>query len=242
MPDSFMSSSQYCVSAAFQKKCLGKMEDVTREGRTVLFVSHNIAAVQGLCDRGIFLKDGAISSHGTVDDAVAAYLMALERNEPENLLERKDRKGKGAVRLTSVEVSQGPDSNLNILATGCPARFVFRLSRVLPHMACVFTVYSQIGQPVASFDSSLDGPTDSYDPAIGRQFVCDLDELSLVAGRYRLNVAIRADGELQDHVEAAVFVNVDQGQMRGRPVVDGNEYGSVRIPHRWTLPIGPRQG
>jgi len=60
--------------AEFQKKCLGKMDDVTKnQGRTILFVSHNMAAIKNLCSRGILLKDGKIEVDGSVDEAVSKY-------------------------------------------------------------------------------------------------------------------------------------------------------------------------
>ncbi|NJL00689.1 MAG: ABC transporter ATP-binding protein [Spirulinaceae cyanobacterium RM2_2_10] len=62
--------------AKFQKKCLGKMETVSREGRTVLFVSHNMGLVSQLCNRGIYLQQGCVAKWGTVDEAIAAYLLA----------------------------------------------------------------------------------------------------------------------------------------------------------------------
>jgi lipopolysaccharide transport system ATP-binding protein len=60
--------------AEFQKKCLGKMQDVSKEGRTVLFVSHNLVAVQSLCNKGILLEHGRLSFEGTANDAVDKYL------------------------------------------------------------------------------------------------------------------------------------------------------------------------
>jgi len=60
--------------AAFQKKCLGKMGDVAKQGRTVLFVSHNLGAVRSLCTRGIVLSGGAMQFDGAVDEAIARYL------------------------------------------------------------------------------------------------------------------------------------------------------------------------
>jgi len=59
--------------AEFQKKCLGKMGDVARGGRTVLFVSHNLSAISSLCGTAIFLKDGQIAFHGTVSQAIQNY-------------------------------------------------------------------------------------------------------------------------------------------------------------------------
>src|SRR5205807_428324 len=60
--------------ADFQKKCLGKMQDVaSKQGRTVLFVSHNLAAVRALCTRGLLLADGAVVSNGTIDAVIKKY-------------------------------------------------------------------------------------------------------------------------------------------------------------------------
>jgi lipopolysaccharide transport system ATP-binding protein len=60
--------------AAFQKRCLGKMSEVTRSGRTVLFVSHNLEAVQRLCERGLWFHQGALVEDGPIDDVVRHYL------------------------------------------------------------------------------------------------------------------------------------------------------------------------
>ena len=65
--------------AAFQKKCLGKMEHVARQGRTVLFVSHNMVAVQELCDRGMLLVNGRVAVTGTSAHVVATYFDSLEK-------------------------------------------------------------------------------------------------------------------------------------------------------------------
>ena len=64
--------------AAFQSKCLGKMNDVSRSGRTVVFVSHNMATVENLCQRGIVLEHGELVFSGTAKDAVQHYLQRLE--------------------------------------------------------------------------------------------------------------------------------------------------------------------
>jgi lipopolysaccharide transport system ATP-binding protein len=60
--------------AAFQRKCLGKMGDVTSEGRTVLFVSHNMSVVSRLCDRGIWMEAGRVAAEGPMEDVVREYL------------------------------------------------------------------------------------------------------------------------------------------------------------------------
>ncbi len=66
--------------AEFQKKCLGKMKDVAGEGRTVLFVSHNMGAVRGLCDRGLLMKNGKLEADGEVNKVISLYTQAINTN------------------------------------------------------------------------------------------------------------------------------------------------------------------
>lgn len=217
---------------AFQRKCLGKMDDVAQAGRTVVFVSHNMGLLQQLCERGIFLQHGTVHTDGTITEAVDAYLQTLEQAEALDLSERTDRKGQGKVRLIGAEVTNGSSS---ILRTGHPARFVFQVDTLIPGIACNFNVYDTIGQPVTSFQSRVRGPQDSNDSENGMKFVCELDELLLLPGRYRIDVAVIGDNRLQDFIEAAAVFEVAEGQVRGRPVRPDGKF-SVSMSHRWTLP------
>ena len=217
---------------AFQRKCLGKMDDVAQQGRTVLFVSHNMGLLQQLCERGIFLHHGTVHTDGTITEAVDAYLQTLERAKSQDLSKRTDRKGVGEARLVNTEVSNGSSP---ILKTGQPAQFVFRVDASVPGIACNFFIYDSIGQPVTSFYSRARGPEDTYDPTGGLKFVCDLDELLLLPGRYRIDVAIVGDNKLQDFVEAATVFEVGDGQVGGRLAQHDGKF-SVMVNHRWTLP------
>lgn len=223
---------------AFQKKCLGKMEDVSQQGRTVLFVSHNMAAIQALCKRGILLAQGQVVCDAAIDQTVNAYLKALEQNAVYDLAERSERRGRGNVRLTHVHISADERVPLSALTTGRPARFAFSVSESCAGLACTFTIYNQYGQPVANMNSAVSGPQDRYAAMMEPQFVCEIEELLLVPGRYRINAALSRNGELEDHVEGAAFFDVEQGQVHGRPVAAGSGYGSVVFPCRWVLPGG----
>ena len=221
---------------AFQRKCLGKMDDVAQEGRTVVFVSHNMGLLQQLCERGIFIQQGTVHTDGTITEAVDAYLHTLEQVNNPDISQRTDRKGQGKVRLVGAEVTNGHNGSPSILKTGQPARFVFRVNTIIPGMACNFNVYDTIGQPVTSFQSRVRGPEDSSDPGNGMKFVCELDELLLLPGRYRIDVAIIGDNRLQDFIEAATVFEVGEGQVRGRPAQPDGKF-SVSMSHRWTLPL-----
>lgn len=220
---------------AFQRKCLGKMNDVAKQGRTVLFVSHNVAAVQSLCTSGILLHDGRVMATGSASETVATYLGTLEHTATQSLADRRDRQGKGLVRLVQVDISSEDRGAAKLLATGRPARFNFHLSATRPGTKLSFTIYDQYGQPVSHLSSGTPGHEDTLEPDQDPVLQCEFDELLLLPGHYRINVAIETDRELQDHVEAAALFNVEEGNVRGRPVVGGSaSYGSVHLPHRWT--------
>src|SRR4029078_7740172 len=83
----------------FQRKCIGKMSAVANEGRTVVFVSHNMAVIQSLCERGILLEEGAVAVDAPIEEAVSASLRAVESDAAVDLGERQDRSGWNEVWL-----------------------------------------------------------------------------------------------------------------------------------------------
>src|SRR6185436_18853069 len=95
--------------AAFQKKCLGKMKDVAGQGRTVLFVSHQMAAIQNLCSRVVLLKNGRVSAQGDADSVIQQYL-SEGKTQALPLEQRSDRQGSGAIRFVSCQVVPDSDS------------------------------------------------------------------------------------------------------------------------------------
>jgi lipopolysaccharide transport system ATP-binding protein len=221
---------------AFQKKCLGKMDNLTHQGRTILFVSHNMGLVQSLCQRGILLNQGTKIIDGPIDEAINSYLRALERAGEQRLDERNDRVGRGEVRVIKVEISNGYNHPSSILRTGGPARFVFHLNKIMAGISCLFVVFNHYGQQLAVFESSVVGPEDTYDPDLGPTFICELDELMLLPGQYRINVLVRDSGGMQDSVEGAAIFDVEAGQLNGRPM-KSRRRTSVCMPHRWRQPL-----
>jgi lipopolysaccharide transport system ATP-binding protein len=96
--------------AAFQAKCLGKMGDVTAEGRTVIFVSHNLDAIQRLCARAVLLEAGGVADAGPADEVVRSYLTRqLRRPSPAEWLDVSGlrRRGSGEARFQAVRFSTG---------------------------------------------------------------------------------------------------------------------------------------
>jgi lipopolysaccharide transport system ATP-binding protein len=221
---------------AFQKKCLGKMSGIASEGRTVLFVSHNMAVIQALCRRGIFLQDGHVVEDAPIDRAIAAYLRTLEQVVSSDLLNRTDREGAHDVRFSHVSISSDDgDGPPRALATGRPARFEFDVTRSHPRLSCAFTVYNNLGHPVVTFNSATSSLDDGWNGTRDR-YTCELGELPLTPGRYRLDAQLRDDAHLQDSIEAAAFFDVEPGALAGRPVSLDEKRGDILVRHRWLLP------
>ncbi|HEU0079983.1 MAG TPA: Wzt carbohydrate-binding domain-containing protein, partial [Longimicrobiaceae bacterium] len=192
-----------------------------------------------LCSRALLLRGGRLECGGPVDEVVARYLHGVERAAGESLAERTDRSGRGAVRLAEVEVATDGPLPSSVLATGRTAVFAFRLEGRRPGTALRFTVRDRLGQPVSSFHTRLDGPGD---PDGEPRIVCEVPELPLVPGSYRIDVELHVDGELQDRVEGAALFRVAEGVLRGVAVSAEGGEGSVRMHHRWLLPHGAVPG
>lgn len=221
---------------AFQRKCLSKMDDVTTQGRTVLFVSHNLGIMRALTKRGIYLEKGRVVVDGTIDEAVAAYHASIEDSLQEDISERSNRRGRGLIRLTHLEITNG-NGNASLLTTGGSVRFEFRLNGILPGTSIVFSIFNQFGERIATFRSDAPGPNDGSLPERDSKFVCELERLLLPEGRYRVGTLIRGGGEWQDHMEAAATFTVHEGLLDGR-VIHSNDQIRVCIPHRWMVPAG----
>jgi len=89
--------------AEFQKKAIGKMQDVSKgEGRTVLFVSHNMASIRALCHNGVLLENGCVKYMGEIDDVVQEYQRTNQQYITQSIIDRTDRKGNGKLRLKDV--------------------------------------------------------------------------------------------------------------------------------------------
>lgn len=125
--------------AAFQRKCLGKMGEVARGGRTVLFVSHNLAAVRALCGRCIYLKHGSVVEQGDTAAVLRTYqqdLQSVEIDATTGVQDERARRGNGAVRFTSIQVLNEHNQRITECAPDGTVRFAmgYRVMRPAPRL------------------------------------------------------------------------------------------------------------
>jgi lipopolysaccharide transport system ATP-binding protein len=224
--------------AAFQRKSLGKMEAVASEGRTVVFVSHNLAIIRALCKRGVLLEQGRLVCDSTAGQAIDVYLKALERNTSTDLLARTDRDGRGYddTFVRALEVRDGDTGQSNVVLSGRPAKIMVDVTEALPLIHCRLTIVNSLGQPVATFDSEISAPADSRLAGMGPRLECEIESLALVPGRYRVDVLLKARRQIQDGLLGAAFFDVEPGLIAGRPAPTAGSDGDVMFAHRWRLP------
>ena len=109
--------------AEFQKKAIGKMKDVSQgEGRTVLFVSHNMASVKALCKSGVLLNMGEVYKIGEISDIISEYQRLSVDLTNKQLILRTDRRGTGAARLINVVIQNGEGKQVDSIGVGDPFR------------------------------------------------------------------------------------------------------------------------
>ncbi len=224
--------------AAFQRKSLGKMETVAREGRTVIFVSHNLAIVRALCNRGVLLERGRVACDATVGETIDVYLKTLERNTSDDLLARTDREHRGydQTLVRALEIRGAESGQANVILSGRSAKIIVDVTEALPLMECRLTIVNSLGQPVVTFDSELSAPGDTREREIGSQLECETESLSLVPGHYRIDVLLKARHQIQDGLQGALFFDVEPGLLAGRPAPTAGSDGDVMFAHRWRLP------
>ncbi len=213
--------------AAFQKKCLAKMEDVAHGGRTVLFVSHNMAAVETLCNSGIVLDSGVAGPVTDAKEAVTRYLASASQAPTLSILDRSDRKGDGRLRILRVDAQ---------MRTGEPSslRFEYVADQPLPHVSILVGIYTMRGEGTLWLSTDVTGSNFEEIPARGI-LVCSFDRGCLMPGRYTVNVHCSVGGTVADYIADAAVVDVQEGDFFATGKLPPPGHGSVLVQHKWSV-------
>ena len=224
--------------AAFQKRCLGKMEGVAKEGRTVLFVSHNMIAVQSLCHRAIWLNDGKIVEDGKPAEVVSRYL----RNSVSTLTEQRwtdldQAPGTHAVRLRRIAV-RGPDTTQpELIAMDKPFEIEVEFWNMVENAVLDITLHLYTEQQILAFSTGSGYQAMGEDGclAVGLfRSVCQVPANLLNSGMHRAVVLVVENRSrvIYRHGDAVTFEVMELG---GRHFGwQGKEPGAVRPLLNWT--------
>lgn len=211
--------------AEFQKRCLGKMNEVSRSGRTVLFVSHNMAAVEALCARSILLKSGVIRVDGKSHDVIVHYLQPQVKSDPR--------------RGFNFSGSFFEIIDLSIEALNSP--------RIVPRCCLVVSLVVAFRQPCSSPYVHLVVRSNQGQPLFGfgtddlceRQFFCDssiyqfrfhIEKLPLLPGDYSVMLRICArDARVAEVLDLGHILTVEHTPVYGNAVLTPEWHGMIAV-------------
>lgn len=191
--------------AQFQRKCLGKMEDIAGTGRTTIFVSHNMQAVQKLCTKGILLRRGKIISEGKIDGVINSYLESSDSSVFLFDIERPDNfeESTGYAYRLRIEDENGEPSSEIPVGKNWQVRVYFHLNKYVEHFIIALGI-------VTPFDLALQtswSEAGNFSPG-KYEVVFKNQEVLLTSGQYKLAVGLSSHEKPFQYVENAAWLTI----------------------------------
>jgi len=221
--------------ASFQKKCLGKLGEASKAGRTVLFVSHNMRMIQSLCSSAMLLRSGEFVLSGNPEFVIGSYLRELADVETEGGIWGARRPGDRSVRATAVRtVADGVESNTLRCGQDLEIQIDYTSDIKLRELKFHIVVDAEMGEHVLCLGTDYVEQDFAFPPSTGVAS-CIIEDLPLMPGRYHLNLFCHANGYLGDEVQRAATIWIVDGDYYGSGKVPPRGYGSVLVDHKWTI-------
>lgn len=223
--------------ASFQKKCMGKMNDVAKKGRTVLFVSHNMGAINALCPRTIYLSQGCTAYDGDSQQAISTYLKTAQERTVSNLSERKDRIGTGTIRFTDTWIEDSQGDQVDTVLSGDNIKIVveYNSSQKNSHsLSIALALKNSFGDQLSDVRNEDSGFYWYNTPEKGRIY-CTLKQLPLNSGFYTYNIFCQVNGIITDWVQDAGGFTVEVGDFFGSGKLPDREQGQFLFKNEWEL-------
>jgi lipopolysaccharide transport system ATP-binding protein len=214
--------------AQFQNKCLGKMQDVTHSGRTVLFVSHNMAAVRQLCNSGIFMQKGTVSFAGSADQAIDHYLRINQGNT--KFSAKTSSNGIELVNVNFLDKQTGDICQATIFARDYNLNLLFNAEEAITNVALVVRIFDEVGTLVSSICTPEEGIAGfTLNGSVEVSF--NLPKLQLMPGQYSISVYVNRinDPKTYLEVEDACFFDIHPAIVMDAMWAYRQDHGVVRI-------------
>lgn len=209
--------------AAFQEKCLGKMDEVSKGGRTVLFVSHNMAAIESLCSKSILLESGNFVAYGPTLDIIANYLSRINGTHSK-IGQRMGEFSRpadtpGLIRRAALLNSKGEKSGQIRMGEACEFQVELSTTEVVYDLAVGIHVQTEGRQRVTSFHTRYQ-QCPAIDMNKSMTLTCRCPELMLVPGSYILELAVASSRRVVDRLDHGISFRV----------IPSDVYGTGRVP------------
>ncbi|WP_216228800.1 ABC transporter ATP-binding protein [Polynucleobacter sp. 78F-HAINBA] len=221
---------------AFQKKCLGKMEDIGSSGRTILFVSHNMAAIENLCTKALVLKDGRVDFHGNVKEGIEHYHAFFGESEGINL-EGAPRSGDGRARISDVWFSDTEGNRLPILKSGQEVQLHIAVNPVAEkcsNLILAAGITTLQGEGVLHLSTETGGlPLPSLDTAT--VLTCTIPRLTLRGGYYSMNLFLSANGTVTDWLQGGYRFQIEDADFYRTGKLPPEGYSTFLADFSWAI-------
>ena len=223
--------------AAFQKKCLGKMGDVaTKEGRTVLFVSHNMTTVRALWQKAYLLNSGRIEYQGSTSGAIEKYMQSMKslmKSDSTSLEGRTDRSGDGSAIMTGIKVEDADNQKIICSNSRLKVTIYYKSDRPLNRPQFSATIYDdQKNVGMISLHSEFVGSLPRTLPPEGK-VTCLTEPIYLTPGRCYLNLSLLKAGVMADYVRYAVYFDVESEDVYGTGKIPDRDWVYCLRQHQW---------
>jgi lipopolysaccharide transport system ATP-binding protein len=220
--------------ASFQKKCLGKMGDVSKDGRTILFVSHNMAAVAALCSRCLLIANGQLSNDANPTDAISYYMQGSAKVANSISLENHPNRSNGMkCWLTKLELSTIGENAL----CGQPFHLIFSYDfpeQVVTPQFCA-TITTMLGSTVFTLISDYQENNISSHLNGKGKVSCRILKLPLMPGDYLISIKLWVPGQKLDDIENVTQIKVDWHERSSQQLKWNSGHGPVYVDACWRL-------
>jgi lipopolysaccharide transport system ATP-binding protein len=207
--------------AEFQKKCLGKMGDVSKgEGRTVLFVSHNMSAVKNLCNKGVVLENGKVKSQGNIDFAITSCLSSNSEITNSIFFPEKSEILKTFKILT-------PIVDIKI---GNELKFLFQLNNVSKTIELHIGIYNLENQKISHLTTDYFSGFNFSDKFI----TCCMPKLNLTEGDYYVNILLKDKSKMERYENCMQF-HVSSGAFYINEHTKNYQNSIALMDHYWSI-------
>ncbi|MBI4494135.1 MAG: ABC transporter ATP-binding protein [Chloroflexi bacterium] len=229
----------------FQQKCLKKMSGVASEGRTILFVSHNMSAVSALCGRAVLLAHGKIADFGGADEVIRSYLVDLGDGLPDVVLSRRlDRTGSGEVQFCRFTIEDDAGRRAEVLQSGKPASFILHARSTTGTPIDNVSLYLAVGSirdvPLFLQSNLFTGEPVTISPD-ATVVACHIPRLPLAEGTYRVHLGAKIGTTVVDHLTDVAQFQVAEGDYYGSGHQGGPGF-PILVDARWqTMPVAAAQ-
>jgi len=214
--------------AEFQKKCLNRMEDIAKEqSRSIIFVSHNMGAINSLCDRVAWLQHGKLQGTGKPQEMIEHYLKGLEElNEGTKLADRKDREGDGRGRYQNISAHNGSGEKLIPANARLQVDLDWQSFEAHRDTRIELHLFNSRGNYLSSFQHRLS--------ADERSAQLEIPETPLMPGKYFLNAHLYLDGIRADFIGRACYFEVVAEEWLENEVAVQRQNPGVLINSIWS--------